>query len=203
MTRIAKAMLLRTARNIRACDSGGFAAVRVLCFLMVWIGLLVGCESPPPQLQSFLPSAPPGWHVMGTVVSNGTPGRFRTWIKSYTPESSTDELGVGRVVVHLHFVEKPRDYNEFWQDLIKDLAGPFHSAASQDYPFYESPPTSNQEFHLLVVDLGGGRYVEMTAWRGGSGWEMGSKNPGTVISTFLHAMDLKGISTAKSSISFD
>jgi hypothetical protein len=127
----------------------------------------------------------------------GTPGRFRTWVKSYTPEASTAQLGVGRVVVQIHFVERPGDYDEFLQDLSRGLAGPFHSPASQDYPFYESPPTSNQEFHILAVDLGGGRQVEIIAWRGGDGWYMGSKNPGTVISAFLQAMDLRGISTAK------
>lgn len=167
--------------------------------LIAGVSAMVGCKGPAAQLEleSFLPQAPTGWRALGKAVSQGTPGRFHSWVKSYTPEASTNQLGVGRVVVEIHFIEKPRDYDEFLQELSRGLAGPLHSPESQNYPFYESPPTSNEDFHRLAVDLGGGRQIEIIAWRGGDGWVMGSKNPGTVISAFLQAMDLRGISTAK------
>jgi hypothetical protein len=180
-------------------------------FLIAGLSALVGCKTPATQSESFprpgpaaqlqlghfLPQAPPGWRGLGQAVPLGTAGRFLSWGESYQPEASTAQLGVGRVVVHIYFVENPINYDQYLRDLSRGLAGPFHSPESQDYPFYESPPTSNQDFHTLAVDLGAGRYVEIMAWRGGDGWSMGSKDPGTVISAFLQGMDLRGISTAK------
>ena len=151
--------------------------------------LLLGCGKSS-KLAAFLPDAPEGWAVDGSATNRDTSGVGHSSSRSYVPAGNNAATGVKRVTVQILLAEKGADQKKVTEMSLetkfefkerKEIAG---------VPAYESVPLPDNEHHSLDLLPKAGTYVQIVAYKGGTGWE-NAENRHAVVSAFAGKVDMK------------
>lgn len=151
--------------------------------------LLSGCGKSS-KLAAFLPDAPEGWAVDGSATNRDVSGVGHSSSRSYVPAGNSAATGVKRVTVQILLAEKGADQKKVTEMSVetqfefkerKEIAG---------VPAYESVPLPDNDHHSLDLLPKAGTYVQIVAYKGGSGWENG-ENRHTVVSAFATKVGMK------------
>lgn len=151
--------------------------------------LLQGCGKSR-QLASFLPDAPDGWTADGGTTNKDVSGVGHSSTKSYTPANAA--LGVQKVMVQILLEEKGANHKSV-TDMSIEHEGMFRESVQvAGFPAYESFPLPSNNTHSVDILPKKGTYVEIVAFKGGSGWDNGD-NRKAAVSAFVNKIDLKKI----------
>ena len=165
-------------------------SIRSLAVIM-FIMLLLGCGKSR-QLAPLLPDAPEGWTAEGSASNKDVSGVGHSSTRSYVPAGSATGSGVQRVTVQILLAEKGADQKRL-QEMSIESQGQFKERKEvSGYPAYESFPLPSNDTHSLDILPKSGTYVQIIAYKGGSGWEKG-ENRQAVVSAFAKKTDLKKI----------
>ena len=152
---------------------------------------LLGCGKSS-KLTALLPDAPAGWSTQGSATTNDVSGVGHSSTRSYVPSGAAANLGVQKVSVQILVAEKDADQKKLQEMSLEGKAMFKERKQVGGFPAYESFPLPSNETHSLDILPRSGAYVQIVAYKGGSGWEK-SENRQAAVAAFADKTDLKKI----------